>query len=221
MNCPECHKEIQPEWIYCHYCGTELKKLSTELRESNMDETYNRILAMYEFEQERRQALDSKSATYIGLTSVIVTVLLAVAQLLFDSLDNYAGQDDIFTVSFILYICAVTGFTFSAAFAFRAYHTGSVFMSRTVITRSLDFIFHRLLGTDVYEMVNPEIVLHFATLSPEEAKRRLLKIYSEVWKKNYYLNNLKSDRILICYALSSISLATIAVTAIIMLISKM
>jgi hypothetical protein len=35
------------DWIYCYYCGIKL-------RESNMDENYVRILAMYEYELSRR-----------------------------------------------------------------------------------------------------------------------------------------------------------------------
>jgi len=212
MNCPNCQKEIQQDWVYCYFCGIKL-------RESNIDESYSRILAMYEFEQERRQLLESKSATYIGLTSVMVTILLVVGNLLFSSSAiSHISKVYVYYLLLALYICAVAGFTFSAVFAFRAYHTGSVFTYHTTLTDLLNTILGKLVGTEVYKMVDPEKVLCLVTTSPENAKTELLKTYSRVWKKNYDLNNLKSDRILICYALSSMSLITIVLTTVIVLI---
>jgi hypothetical protein len=215
MYCPRCQKETHPEWIYCHYCGEKL-------RESNIYERYERIISLYEYEQTRRQTLESKSATYIGLISVIVTILLAVGNVLFNSLgdfsDDYASA---FKILFALYICSVAGFTLSAVFAFRAYHTGSVLMSQTKAMRILNSVLDKLMGTEVYRIVSPDLVLQFETENPEQTKRELMEIYARIWKKNYDLNNLKSDRILASYAFSSISLAIVVVTGIIVLIFKM
>ena len=211
MNCPNCQKEIQQDWIYCYFCGTKL-------RESNVNESYSRILVMYEFEQERRQTLESKAATYIGLTSVMVTILLVVGNLLFNSSGiSHTGSTYFFYLLFASYVCSVAGFTFSAVFAFKAYHTGSVFTYHTTMTSLLKVILNRLVGTEVYTMVDPESVLQFLTTDPENAKIELLKMYSRVWKKNHDLNNLKSDRILVSYALSSISLIIISATTVILL----
>lgn len=212
MNCPFCEKEIEEEWIYCYFCGRKL-------RESNVDETYSRVLAMYESEQERRQALESKAATYIGLTSVMVTVLLVVGNLLFSpKIEPNFSSTHLSYLLFGSYVCAVAGFTSSAVFAFRAYHTGSVFSYRTPLIRVLNVFLERVVGKEVYEMIDPKKVLQFTFSTPEDAKRELLKVYSRVWKKNHELNNHKSDHILVCYALSSISLITIALTAVIVLV---
>lgn len=212
MNCPNFQKEIQQDWIYCYFCGIKL-------RESNVNESYSRILVMYEFEQERRQSLESKAATYIGLTSVIVTILLVVGSLLFSSSGIYhTGSIYLPYLLFVSYICAVAGFIFSAVYAFKAYHTDSVFIYHTTLTNLLNVILNRLVGTEVYTMVDPENVLRFFTTNPENAKIELLKLYSRVWKKNHDLNNLKSDRVLVSYALSSISLIIISATTIIVLI---
>jgi len=211
MECPNCHKEIKPEWVYCHYCGSRL-------RETNIDESYRGIVFVYEYEQARRQNLDSKSATYIGFTSVVVAVLLAVGNLLFSPM-KYTDHSIMFNALFALYICAIIGFTLSAVFAFRAYHTGSVFTSRTVVTRLLSYVSRWLVGTDVYKIVGPGKLRQFTDMTPQEAKRELIKTYIDVWNINHNLNNLKSDRILICYSLASISLVTI-VAAAILLISR-
>lgn len=106
MGCPNCQRETKPEWIYCYYCGTKL-------RDTNIDESFRSIVSVYEYEQVRRQNLDSKSATYIGFTGVVVAVLLAVGNLLFGSLKHlYSNHSIMFTALFALYICAVFGFTF-------------------------------------------------------------------------------------------------------------
>jgi hypothetical protein len=212
MNCPSCTKEVEDNWIYCHYCGTKL-------RETNLDDTYSRFLGMHKSEEERRASLDSKSATYIGMTSVVVTVLLAVAKLLFgSSADVQGNHESLVSILFVLYVCAVVGFTLSAASAFRAYHVGSAFMSSNKVMQLLNRFFGHSLETDVYQIVNPDRLLQLLDYSPEDAKRELIGIYHRVWKTNYNLNNQKSDRILICYALSSISLVIISFSVIITLV---
>jgi hypothetical protein len=214
MDCPKCQREIQEEWVYCYNCGTKL-------RESGLDEKYTRILAMYEYEQTRRQALDTKAATYIGLISVIVTVLLALGSILFSSLDGLFNKYVfVFIILLGMYICSLVGFTLSAAFAFRAYHTGSVFTSHTTVARLLNSILCRLIGAEIYRIVIPETVLQLETKTPEETKRELAEVYSKIWKINHDLNNLKSDRILTCYTFSSISLIIVVITGIIIIILR-
>jgi hypothetical protein len=209
MNCPNCNKEIEKEWIYCFYCGKKL-------RHSNIDETYSRILDMYRYENIRRQSLDSKAATYIGLTSVMVTILLVLGNFLFNTFEY--SDSNIFL--FISYICVIIGFIFSSIFAFKAYHTGSIFTYNAIYTRLLSLLLRRLVGSDVYKLINPRDILQFIFDYPENAKKELIKNYLTVWNTNYNLNNLKSNRILICYTLSSLSLILIAITTIIGLIIK-
>ena len=209
MNCPNCNEEIEKEWIYCFYCGKKL-------RNPNIDETYSRILNMYKYENERRQSLDSKAATYIGLTSVMVTILLVLGNFLFNTLEY--SNNNIFL--FISYICVIIGFILSSIFAFKAYHTGSIFTYHTIYTRLLSLILRRLVGSDVYKLINPRDILQFIFDYPENAKKELIRKYLTVWNTNYNLNNLKSNRILICYTLSTVSLVLIAITTIIGLIIK-
>ena len=148
-------------------------------------------------------------------------VLLAVGDILFSSMGNlFNNHAFAFKILFSLYVCSVAGFTLSAIFALRAYHTGSVLTSRTRTMRILNDVLSRLVGTEVYKIIPPDLVLQFENDNPEQTKRELLEIYSRIWKTNYDLNNMKSDRILASYAFSSISLVIAVTTGIIMLVSR-
>lgn len=137
-SCPKCDRIVDEEWDFCTYCGQEL------VHETSNAFAYDQLFELMKLEEARRSYLDSKASTYIGLLSIAVTILTAFGGALtirggqIQEIKNQQTVIPNFTIViiYILYFFIVILFILGVIFAFRAYSTGSI-----KISRDLEFVF--------------------------------------------------------------------------------
>jgi len=118
--CQNCGEEILSDnWDYCHKCGTEILRPGRAF-------IYEQLFELMKLQDNRRQHLDSKAHTYIGLLSIAVTIIVALGGL---TIENIIIQQLLISnntlILSVLYVSTVLLFTIGVIVAFHAYHIGS------------------------------------------------------------------------------------------------
>lgn len=80
LVCPECHRENEPERIFCHDCGTRLDRSPLGSVESgateSAEEVHRRVSSMFDGRRDRTKALVRKLVKLIIGAAVAALVLL-------------------------------------------------------------------------------------------------------------------------------------------------
>ena len=118
--CQSCGGKIKSSnWNYCHKCGTEILNPSQAF-------IYEQLFELMKLQDNRRQHLDSKAHTYIGLLSIAVTIIVALGGLAIENIRIHQLLiSNNISILFVLYVTTVLLFTSGVIVAFRAYHIGS------------------------------------------------------------------------------------------------
>ena len=121
ITCPNCKNRIEEDyWDYCPKCRTEIFR-------PNRAFIYEQLFELMKLQDNRRQYLDAKAHTYIGLLSIAVTIIVALGGLTFKNgmwLQLLISNNGFIILS-VLYVSTVLLFIIGVIFAFRAYHIGS------------------------------------------------------------------------------------------------
>ncbi|RZB33487.1 MAG: hypothetical protein SRB1_01144 [Desulfobacteraceae bacterium Eth-SRB1] len=118
--CQSCGEKILSDnWDYCRKCGTEILRPGRAF-------IYEQLFELMKLQDNRRQHLDSKAHTYIGLLSIAVTIIVALGGLTIENIiiRQLLSSNNISILS-VLYFSTVLLFTISVIVAFHAYHIGS------------------------------------------------------------------------------------------------
>lgn len=195
-KCKDCGQKVDDNGDFCHNCGARLK-------ESSQDFVYNQMFDLLKLEISRTARLDSKAHTYIGFLSIAITILASLGGLIIESIKTEGKiMTDIIIFISIIYVFVALFFIIGVLFAFRAYHTGSIFVrkqsnnkgqSGTKLKRSHPKSNKVFLGLDLrwlsenYEMGLPNV------------QKYLISHILEIHSRRRSLNNQKSNNILYAY----------------------
>jgi hypothetical protein len=118
--CQNCGAELLSDnEDYCHKCGAEVLRPSRAF-------IYEQLCDLMKLQDNRRQHIDSKAHTYIGLLSIAVTIIVALGGL---AIKNIMNPELLMSnnglILLVLYLSTVLLFIISVIFAFRAYHIGA------------------------------------------------------------------------------------------------
>lgn len=118
-TCSKCKRGIEDYWDYCHNCGTEIFRPTRAF-------IYDQLFELMKLQDNRRQYLDSKAHTYIGLLSIAVTIIVALGGI---TIENIIAPRLVISYNVLilsgLYVSTVLLFISGVIFAFQAYHIGS------------------------------------------------------------------------------------------------
>lgn len=89
---------------------------------------YNQLFELMKLENSRRENLDSKAQTYIGLLSIAITLLVALGAVTIEYAKKELVFSDTVGIMLLFYLCTEFAFIAGTIFAFKAYHTGSPFV---------------------------------------------------------------------------------------------
>jgi hypothetical protein len=121
ITCPNCKNIIEEDyWDYCPKCRTEIFR-------PNRAFSYEQLFELMKLQDNRRQYIDTKASTYIGLLSIAVTIIVALGGLTFKNgmcLQLLISNNGFIILS-VLYVSTVLLFIIGVIFAFRAHHIGS------------------------------------------------------------------------------------------------
>ena len=177
-------------------------------------------------EETRREYLDTKAGTYIGLLGLSVTILTAfggVVILQSGQIREITNIDIIYSqyllillyLLYFLYFSVIVSFIIAVIFAFRAYSTGSLGASnepkspRNGILRSIRsflgsirrFLINILIPKDenVYTWIDRSYIALNKESCLVDLRKFLIEKIDAAVKINYDLNNEKAKRILRAY----------------------
>jgi hypothetical protein len=174
-------------------------------------------------EETRREYLDTKAGTYIGLLGLSVTILTAfggVVILQSGQIREITNIDIIYSqylliLLYFLYFSVIVLFIISVIFAFRAYSTGSLGASnepksprngilspiRSFLGSSGRFLINILIPKDknIYKWIDRNFIALNKESCLVDLRKFLIDKIDEAVKINYDLNNEKAKRILRAY----------------------
>jgi len=189
--CQKCGAALSEEWDYCFECGTRIVEPSLAF-------TYDQLFELVKLEEERREHLDTKAYTYIGLLSIAVTIIVSLGSLTIkDFKSHQLLASNVILIISGLYVVTVLLFIIGVLFAFRAYHTGSIIVKGGVDGQKQKNVF---LFMDVDWLVkNSDRRL-------SSVQKELIDHLREIFSINYQLNNQKSNNILYAYKFTIIAI---------------
>lgn len=200
------------DWSYCFYCGEELAS------PNSTDFAYDQLYDLMKLEEARREYLDTKAGTYIGLLGLSVTILTAFGGII--TIQSGQIQEfkdisivfpkDLLMIIYILYFAVIILFITAVLFAFRAYGTGSTLSADTnpdkgtydSIKKFFSGIGNSLIPRDdkIYKWIDSDFIAQHKESSLVDVHRCLADhINNDVIKINYELNDKKSNRIIKAY----------------------
>lgn len=211
IYCPQCNKPIDDDSNYCYFCKTPI------ITETSKVFVYNLLFSLMQLEETRRQDLDSKAATYIGLLSVGVSVLTAFGGIIILrggtilEIKNLklASLSFIQNAVYLNYIFIVVLFILAVICAFLAYSTGS---KKTKSNDSANLSFdekkkcYQGLGYDYVACLSNEPL--YLTYD------KLIRLLREAISINYNLNNDKSNKIKDAFWITIFAISLLLVQAI-------
>lgn len=238
--CQKCGASVSDDEEFCYKCGARID-------EPSLTFIYDQLFELLKLENQRREHLDSKAQTYIGLLSIAVTIIVSLGSLTIKDLKSQQLiASNINLIIYVLYISTVLFFISSVLFAFRAYHTGSIIMyppkvlqwGITLIKRLKLNLSQRLAPNNsravgynnevepaaqtpknVFVIVEVPWLVKNSDKRLSKVKKSLIDHLGNIHSINYQLNNQKSDNLLYAYYFSVIALIFLAILFIIILIS--
>ena len=215
--CSKCGTVIlSSEWNYCPDCGAKLPENCLIVKNEKF--VYGQLFELMKLENDRRQRLDSKAHTYIGLLSIAVTIVISLGGLLtietiklYESLDKY-----LIILFYCLHISIVILLTANVLFAFRAYHTGASKLNKSYLFNLFCNIF--LKNVTKKEIFSINTANFFSKLNddlPLNNMRKMLVIHiNQIILNNSFINDEKSDNILNAYIATIIAIFLLVILTI-------
>lgn len=199
LLCPECKAEIEKDWAFCT-CGYKLF--------DNFDFVYDQLIRLMEQENARREHLDSKASTYIGLLSIAVTILttfggiVALQGSTFLELTNSSLKipGPVMSSINIIYILTVLSFIVGVIFAFLAFNEGSTILPKEIADKN-DLKYQNTLHKCFWNM-DLDYLADNIDQPPIILKIPLIEHLREIIDQNYKLNNEKSNKVIWAYWLT-------------------
>lgn len=207
-TCSNCKREMEDYWDYCHNCGTEIFRPTRAF-------TYDQLFELMKLQDNRRQHLDSKAHTYIGLLSIAVTIVVALCGL---TIENIIIPRLVITYNSLilsgLYVSTVLLFIIGVIFAFQAYHIGSPIIKidddgKIQITAEK--------RKKVYLRLDEKRLVEKSDEGLASLQNNLIHSLENIISKNKILNIRKSNKIILAYYVTItaiISLLLLCVTII-------
>jgi hypothetical protein len=138
--CPNCGKDLD-DLDYCDKCGNPIsrddkycEKCSNRIFKSSREFIYKQLFELMKLEENRREQLDSKASTYIGLLSIAVTVIGALGGIAIATIQgNESLISNIILIISILYFSTIILFIIGVLMAFHAYHIGSIILNEKLL----------------------------------------------------------------------------------------
>lgn len=208
-SCAKCGATISKDWVYCHQCGAELIHTSQEF-------SYDQLFELVKLEETRREYLDSKASTYIGLLTIAVTVLTASGGII--TIRGGPIQEitnpQLGIAIYILYIFIIIFFVSGVFFTFRSYSIGTIEISsepkknhRKITKMFIGITKMLIVGLDFLILPKKGCykgmpVDYIATNSDEyifPIRKELIPMLKELININWKLNNEKSNCTLKAY----------------------
>lgn len=183
--CQKCGANVSEEWEYCFECGARIIEPSLAFM-------YDQLFEVLKLEEQRRERLDSKASTYIGLLSIAVTIIVSLGSLTirdFKSHQLIASNITLLIIS-VLYFLTVLFFIISVLYAFRAYHIGSKIVKGEIDGRMLK---------NVFLFMDMDWLVKNSDKRLSSVQKVLINHIYEIFSLNYPLNNQKSNNILYAY----------------------
>lgn len=183
--CKKCGANVSEEWEYCFECGARIIKPSLAFM-------YDQLFEVLKLEGQRREHLDSKASTYIGLLSIAVTIVVSLGSLTikdFKSHQLIASNTTLVIIS-VLYVLTVLFFIIGVFYAFRAYHTGS-----KIVKGESD----NQMPKNVFLFMDVKWLAENSDMKLSSVQKVLINHIHEIYSVNYPLNNQKSNNILYAY----------------------
>lgn len=184
INCPNpnCNMPIEDDSDFCYFCKTHI------IPETSTGFIYNLLFELMQLEETRRQDLDSKAATYIGLLGVSLTVLTASGGIIVlqgeavHEINNFNLATSSYVTQYVIYISyilIVILFILAVLFAFLAYSTGSNINEEEKCYQGIGYDYAADLANKPLYITRDKLIRHL----------------TRVTSINYYLNNAKSKKI--------------------------
>lgn len=205
--CNNCGNPIFREDKYCEKCGNKIK--------SSREFAYKQLFELMKLEGDRREQLDSKASTYIGLLSIAVTIIGGLGGITIATIQNEELLiSNIILIISGLYFSTIIFFIIGVVQAFHAYHIGSIIVNENLLETKPNGInrsvFH---GMDVDWLVkNSDARLQFV-------EKDLIPHIGDIYSINSQLNNLKSNSIIWAYRFSIGGISILLLLCITMLVS--
>ncbi len=203
--CPNCGKDLDNNKDYCNKCGNPIswddkycEKCGNKIFKPSREFTYNQLFELMKIQENRREHLDSKASTYIGLLSIAVTVIGGLGSIAIATIQSKeSSASNLILIISSLYFSTIILFIIGVLIAFHAYHVGSIIVNEKLLkTKPIEIerkVFH---GMDVDWLVkNSDKGLQFV-------QKELILHVRNVYSVNYQLNNLKSNSIIWAYRFS-------------------
>lgn len=183
--CQKCGADVSEEWEYCFECGARIIEPSLAFM-------YDQLFEVLKLEEQRREHLDSKASTYIGLLSIAVTIIVSSGLLTikdFKSHQLIASNITLLIIA-VLYVLTVLFFIIGVLYAFRAYHTGS-----KIVKGEID----NLMLKNVFLFMDVDWLVKNSDKRLSSVQKELINHIHKIFSLNYPLNNQKSNNILYAY----------------------
>ncbi len=193
---------MSEDWNYCFYCSAEL------IPQTSVGFAYDQLYDLMKLEENRREYLDTKAGTYIGLLGISVSILTAFGGIITiqsGQIQKVTENNAIFphwllTLFYILYFLIVVLFIIAVIFAFRAYGTGSLSVcsgsNKSDIVKG--FFVEILIPREkkVYKWIGRKFIVENKDSNLVDVRRYLVDhIENDVLSVNYDLNDKKANRI--------------------------
>jgi hypothetical protein len=191
-SCPNCDKEVKEYWNYCT-CGYKLF--------DNFGFVYDQLFKLMELEGTRRERLDSKASTYIGLLGIAVTILTTFGGVAFQEIATLGLniQTSIMSLANYVYILTILSLIAGVISAFRAFREGSTIIPKEIDKNDPEY--QSILSKSFWNMDYGYLAKNIENLPPD-LKNPLIEHLKDIVDHNYTLNNSKSNKLIWAYWLT-------------------
>lgn len=195
QNCGD--KILSDNWDYCHKCGTEILRPGRAF-------IYEQLFELMKLQDNRRQHLDSKAHTYIGLVSIAVTIIVALGGLTIENIiiQQLLISNNISILS-VLYVSTVLLFTIAVIVAFQAYHIGSPIIKNggdeAVLQKTYDESITDEKTKKVYLRLDEKWLVENSDKGLVFLQKKLIQILGTIISENQKFNIKKSNSIIWAY----------------------